>query len=350
MTNAVQNPFTVNYVDGVVILLDQAALPAKEEYIHCTNWQRVARAIADLEVRGAPAIGVAAAFGMALAAEASTAVSGEDLLAELTQVGEALNATRPTAVNLAWALEVVLREARQAPQERSAVVGAVVACARRLHAEDLATCKAIGDNGAELLAGASNVITHCNAGALATVGYGTALGVIRSAQKTNPGLHVWVDETRPVLQGGRLTAFELGRDGIDCTVIVDGAAATVLRASDVGAAVVGADRIAANGDVANKIGTYGLAIAARHHGVPFYVAAPLSTIDPNTLSGQEIEIEQRPAAEVAQYRGAAITPESAQVYNPAFDVTPAELVDGIITEVGVLRAPYDVSIAAAFGS
>ena len=224
---------------------------------------------------------------------------------------------------------------------------AVEACSRRLHAEDLAVCRAIGDAGAALLERMSDVITHCNAGALATVGYGTALGVVRSAHRVNPNLHVWVDETRPVLQGARLTAFELGRDGIDCTVIADGAAASVLAAGGVGAAVVGADRIAANGDVANKIGTYGLAVSCRHHGVPFYVAAPRSTIDVDTPDGAAIEIEQRPAAEVAEYGGRPITPSGARVFNPAFDVTPAELIDGIVTEVGVLRAPYGPAIVAA---
>ena len=337
-------PPTVEYVDGAVVLLDQTALPEAERYVRCEDWQRVAQAIVDLEVRGAPAIGITAAFGLALAAEGSQAGSADGLLAELGEVAEALVATRPTAVNLAWAVESVLGEARGAAGGRADDVRrAVVVCAQRLAAEDLATCRAIGDAGAPLLVGIDEVITHCNAGALATVGYGTALGVIRSAHL------VWADETRPVFQGARLTAFELGRDGIACTVIADGAAASVLRGGGVGAAIVGADRIAANGDVANKIGTYGLAVAARHHGVPFYVAAPLSTIDPDTGDGSAIEIEQRPGAEVAEYRGSAITPAGAAVHNPAFDVTPADLVDAIITEAGVLRAPYGPAIEAALG-
>ncbi|MBC8365579.1 MAG: S-methyl-5-thioribose-1-phosphate isomerase [Actinobacteria bacterium] len=343
-------PPTVEYVDGVVVLLDQAALPEAEQYVRCEDWQRVARAISDLEVRGAPAIGVAAAFGLALAADGSDAGSAAELLAELAGVADALIATRPTAVNLAWAVEVVVAEAQASGGGSADDVRRTVGnCAQRLAAEDLATCRAIGDAGAGLLVGVDEVITHCNAGALATVGYGTALGVIRSAHRDNPDLHVWADETRPVLQGARLTAFELGRDGIACTVIADGAAASVLRGAGVGAAIVGADRIAANGDVANKIGTYGLAVAARHHGVPFYVAAPLSTIDPDTPDGSVIEIEQRPAAEVAEYRGRAITPVGTAVHNPAFDVTPAYLVDAIITEVGVLRAPYGQAIAEALG-
>ena len=343
-------PPTVEYVDGAVVLLDQTALPEAERYVRCEGWQRVAQAIVDLEVRGAPAIGITAAFGLALAAEGSQAGSADGLLAELGEVAEALVATRPTAVNLAWAVESVLGEARGAAGGGTDDIRrAVVVCAQRLAAEDLATCRAIGDAGAPLLVGIDEVITHCNAGALATVGYGTALGVIRSAHLDNPDLHVWADETRPVFQGARLTAFELGRDGIACTVIADGAAASVLRGGGVGAAIVGADRIAANGDVANKIGTYGLAVAARHHGVPFYVAAPLSTIDPDTPDGSAIEIEQRPGAEVAQYRGSAITPAGAAVHNPAFDVTPADLVDAIITEAGVLRAPYGPAIEAALG-
>ncbi len=263
-------PPTVEYVDGAVVLLDQTALPEAERYVRCEGWQRVAQAIVDLEVRGAPAIGITAAFGLALAAEGSQAGSADGLLAELGEVAEALVATRPTAVNLAWAVESVLGEARGAAGGGTDDIRrAVVVCAQRLAAEDLATCRAIGDVGAPLLVGIDEVITHCNAGALATVGYGTALGVIRSAHLDNPDLHVWADETRPVFQGARLTAFELGRDGIACTVIADGAAASVLRGGGVGAAIVGADRIAANGDVANKIGTYGLAVAARHHGVPF---------------------------------------------------------------------------------
>ena len=342
-----QRPHTVDYLDGVVVLLDQTALPDQERYVRCDTWQRVASAIADLEVRGAPVIGVTAAFGLALAAKASTAVTPDGLRAELGEVAAALIATRPTAVNLAWAVEAVMAAAGATADTVDEVQKAVEACSRRLHAEDLAVCRAIGDAGAALLERMGDVITHCNAGALATVGYGTALGVVRSAHRVNPNLHVWVDETRPVLQGARLTAFELGRDGIDCTVIADGAAASVLAAGGVGAAVVGADRIAANGDVANKIGTYGLAVSCRHHGVPFYVAAPRSTIDVDTPDGAAIEIEQRPAAEVAEYGGRPITPFGARVFNPAFDVTPAELIDGIVTEVGVLRAPYGPAIVAA---
>ena len=343
MTGKDENIFTVEYANSKLMLLDQTALPAVERYIECENWQRVAKAISDLEVRGAPAIGVTAAFGLVLAVKASSATTHKEILNELEGVAESLIATRPTAVNLAWAVQEVMEVARSS-QTVEEMQQSVESTAQQLHAEDLAICKAIGDAGAELLAGAKNVITHCNAGGLATVGYGTALGVIRSAHRENPDLHVWVDETRPVLQGARLTSYELHRDGIDCTVIVDGAAASVLGEGEVGAAVVGADRVAANGDAANKIGTYGLAVLARHHGVPFYVAAPLSTIDQATPNGSSIEIEQRPSLEISEYRGEAITPDGVAVHNPAFDVTPAELIDGIITEIGVLRAPYAPAI------
>ena len=343
MTGKDENIFTVEYANSKLMLLDQTALPAVERYIECENWQRVAKAISDLEDRGAPAIGVTAAFGLVLAVKASSATTHKEILNELEGVAESLIATRPTAVNLAWAVQEVMEVARSS-QTVEEMQQSVESTAQQLHAEDLAICKAIGDAGAELLAGAKNVITHCNAGGLATVGYGTALGVIRSAHRENPDLHVWVDETRPVLQGARLTSYELHRDGIDCTVIVDGAAASVLREGEVGAAVVGADRVAANGDAANKIGTYGLAVLARHHGVPFYVAAPLSTIDQATPNGASIEIEQRPSLEISEYRGEAITPDGVAVHNPAFDVTPAELIDGIITEIGVLRAPYAPAI------
>jgi methylthioribose-1-phosphate isomerase len=342
-----QRPHTVDYLDGVVVLLDQTALPDQERYVRCDTWQRVASAIADLEVRGAPVIGVTAAFGLALAAKASTAVTPDGLRAELGEVAAALIATRPTAVNLAWAVEAVMAAAGATADTVDEVQKAVEACSRRLHAEDLAVCRAIGDAGAALLERMSDVITHCNAGALATVGYGTALGVVRSAHRVNPNLHVWVDETRPVLQGARLTAFELGRDGIDCTVIADGAAASVLAAGGVGAAVVGADRIAANGDVANNIGTYTVAVLASEHDVPFYVAAPVSTIDLSTPDGSGIPIEERDAKEVTHMGGTRLVPEGAKVWNPAFDVTPARFVAGIITEHGICRPPFTESLRDA---
>lgn len=340
---------TVTWTDDGVVLLDQTALPVEERYVTCTSVERVARAISTMEVRGAPAIGVAGAMGVALAAKASTAQDVETLLGELEAAGEALVATRPTAVNLAWAIERVLEAAAAAAdQGPEAVRQAAISTATWLADDDLARCRAIGDNGAPLFGGVGQVLTHCNAGALATVGYGTALGVIRSAFRDNPGLHVWVDETRPVMQGSRITAYELARDGIANTVIADGVAASLMARGEVGAAVVGADRIAANGDTANKIGTYSVAVNCHHHGIPFYVAAPLSTIDPNTATGADIVVEERDHDEVRRYRGELMTPADAAVHNPAFDVTPAGLITGIITEVGVLGPPYEASIRQAF--
>lgn len=346
---SIETTRTVEWTDEGVVLLDQTALPAEERYVTCSTVARVAQAIATLEVRGAPAIGVAGAMGLALAARASHATDVDGLLDDLDAAARDLVATRPTAVNLAWAVERVLGAARAAGGEGpGAVRRAAVDTARWLAEDDLARCKAIGDAGAPLLAGVGDVLTHCNAGALATVGYGTALGVIRSAFRDHADLHVWVDETRPVMQGSRITAFELARDGIANTVIADGVAASLMRAGRIGAAVVGADRIAANGDVANKIGTYSVAVNCHHHGVPFYVAAPLSTIDPSTATGADIVVEERDPEELRRYRGQLMTPEGAAVHNPAFDVTPAELVSGIITEIGVLSPPYTDSIRQAF--
>jgi methylthioribose-1-phosphate isomerase len=348
---SIETTRTVAWTDEGVILLDQTALPAEERYVTCTTVARVAEAIATLEVRGAPAIGVAGAMGVALGALASSATATDALLADIDAAAKELVATRPTAVNLAWAVERVVEAARRAAGDGpDAVRRAVVDTATWLADDDLARCRAIGDAGAGLLDGVTDVLTHCNAGALATVGYGTALGVVRSAHRTNPALHVWVDETRPVLQGARITAYELARDGIANTVVADGVAASLMRRGRVGAAVVGADRIAANGDVANKIGTYSVAVNCRHHGIPFYVAAPLSTIDPATPTGADIVVEERDPDEVRRYRGQLVTPADAAVHNPAFDVTPADLVSGIITEVGVLRPPYGPAIASALGS
>jgi methylthioribose-1-phosphate isomerase len=348
---SIETTRTVRWSDGGVVLLDQTALPAEERYLTCGTVARVAEAIARLEVRGAPAIGVAGAMGVALAARASTADDPAGLLADLDAAAKELVATRPTAVNLAWAVERVLEAAAAASGGGvDAMRRAAVDTAAWLADDDLARCRAIGEAGAPLLDGVDDVLTHCNAGALATVGYGTALGVVRSAHRRNPRLHVWVDETRPVLQGARITAYELARDGIANTVIADGAAAALMRQGRVGAVVVGADRIAANGDVANKIGTYAVAVACHHHGVPFYVAAPLSSIDPATASGEAIVVEERDPDEVRRYRGQLVTPPGARVHNPAFDVTPAALVAGIVTEVGVLRPPYGPAIEAAVGA
>lgn len=346
---SIETTRTVRWSDDGVVLLDQTALPAEERYVTCDTPERVARAIATLEVRGAPAIGVAGAMGVALAALRSPAADVLGLLADVDDAARDIVATRPTAVNLAWAVDRVLDAARAAAGDGpDAVRQAAVRTAQWLADDDLARCRAIGDAGAPLFEGVDQVLTHCNAGALATVGYGTALGVIRSAHRVNPDLHVWVDETRPVLQGARITAYELARDGIANTVIADGVAASLMAGGRVAAAVVGADRIAANGDVANKIGTYSVAVNCHHHGLPFYVAAPLSTIDLDTATGADIVVEERDPDEVRRYREQLLTPAGAAVHNPAFDVTPAELVTAIITEVGVLRPPYGPAIRDAF--
>ena len=340
---------TVAWVDNTVALIDQRALPRVERVLRCDTVDAVAAAISDLTVRGAPAIGVTAAMGVALAAQVSTATDASTMMAELEQAGEQLRATRPPAVNLAWGVDQVLRTAGQAADGGvDAIRDASLRHAQALADDDVARCHAIGANGGPLLDTAGEVITHCNAGGLATVAYGTALGVIRAAHERRSDLHVWVDETRPVLQGARLTAYELTRDGIANTLIPDGAAASIIARGNIGAAVVGADRIAANGDVANKIGTYGLALACHHHRVPFYVAAPLSTVDLDTPDGSSITIEERAHDEVSSIAGVELAPLGQQVHNPAFDVTPAALVTAIITEVGVLSAPYDASLRAAY--
>jgi methylthioribose-1-phosphate isomerase len=345
-------PQTVGWLelpDGpVVTLIDQTLLPNEERILHCATVPQVCEAIKSLRVRGAPAIGCAAALGMALAAARSWARDIGFLRAELQAAREALAATRPTAVNLFWALErmAALLGATDDPAKLRELLKqeALAICA-----DDLERCRRIGRHGAELIPPKANVLTHCNAGALATAGYGTALGVIRAAFERHGDVHVWVDETRPLLQGARLTAYELSRDGIPCTVICDNMAAWVMRQGRVDCCVVGADRIAANGDTANKIGTYGLAVLAHHHGVPFYVAAPFSTVDFSLPDGSQIPIEERDPYEVSHLAGLSersATPEGVPIYSPAFDVTPAELIAGIITENGVARPPFEESLRA----
>ncbi len=318
----------ITYVDGVVRLLDQRLLPMEEKWVECRSYKDVARAIKEMVVRGAPAIGIAAAYGVVLGVREG---------APLDEVYAALAATRPTAVNLFWALEKMRKVAPQSEQLLQRV-------ARRIHDDDIASCRAIGQHGAPLLP-EGGVLTHCNAGGLATGGYGTALGVLRAAFEQGRRLHVFVDETRPFLQGARLTAWELKQVGIPATVITDNMAAHFMQRGEIQSVVVGADRIAANGDVANKIGTYGVALCAAAHGIPFFVAAPCSTIDIKTKSGEDIPIEQRPGEEVTHIGGQMIVPTDVRVRNPAFDVTPHTLISAIITERGVLRSPYATSIA-----
>ena len=323
------------------MLLDQTRLPREEIERECRRWEDVAEAIRSLVVRGAPAIGVAAAFGVALAARQSEATSADGLIADLEVAIKGLAATRPTAVNLFWALDRMRRTAMSGAELPVAALRArLLAEAQAILAEDIAANRALGDHGASLVPAKARILTHCNAGALATAGYGTALGVVRSAYAQGKVDLVWVDETRPVMQGSRLTAWECVREGIPHRLVADVVAASLMARGQVDLVVTGADRIAANGDTANKIGTYALAVLARHHHVPFYVAAPFSTIDPSIASGEHIPIEERDASEVRRIGGQATAPEASPVYNPAFDVTPASLIAAIITERGIFRPPF----------
>jgi methylthioribose-1-phosphate isomerase len=329
--------------EGGVRLIDQSLLPLTLQYLYCTTVEELAGAIRTLKVRGAPALGVAAGYGLALAALRSQAESGEALLRELDEAAALLRSTRPTAVNLGWALDTVLTEVLRGGSSPHSIKEAVLATAQRIERENEEANGRMGRFGAELLRDGMNVLTHCNAGPLAACGIGTALGVLYTAHNEGKDLHVWVDETRPVLQGARLTAWELSRWGIPSTLVADNMAASLMRAGKVDAVITGADRIAANGDAANKIGTYGLAVLAHAHNVPFYIAAPLSTFDPRIASGDEITIEERHADELTHHAGTRTAPEGIKVYNPAFDVTPHTLITGIITECGVFRPPYDFS-------
>ena len=324
-----------------LVLLDQTRLPTEEIDRACATWQEVAQAIKTLVVRGAPAIGVAAAFGVALAARQSQASDRDGFVADLDRAIAGLGATRPTAVNLFWALDRMRRTAaahRDLPLDRVKV--RLLEEAGVILEEDIAANRAMGAHGAALVPQGGRVLTHCNAGALATAGYGTALGVVRAAHEQKKLAFVWVDETRPVMQGSRLTAWEMSKEGIPHRLIADVAAGAVMRQGLVDLVVTGADRIARNGDTANKIGTYGVAVLARHHGIPFYVAAPWSTIDLAIDSGAAIAIEERDPAEVRGVAGRQTAPSDSPIWNPAFDVTPAELITAIITERGVYRAPY----------
>lgn len=338
MTSAIA---PVRWEHDRLVLLDQRLLPGQELERVYGRWEDVAEAIRTLVVRGAPAIGVTAAFGVVLAARSSAATTVDALMADLEVALKGLASTRPTAVNLFWALDRMRRVAatlRDRPMDE--VRGRLLGEAQAILDEDVAANRALGDHGAALVPAKARILTHCNAGALATAGYGTALGVVRSAHAQGKVALVWVGETRPVLQGSRLTAWECVRDGIPHRLIADVAAASIMERGEVDLVVTGADRIAANGDTANKIGTYALAVLARHHGVPFYVAAPFSTIDPALRSGGHIPIEERDAGEVRRMGGHLTAPEGSPVFNPAFDVTPATLITAIITERGVFRPPY----------
>jgi methylthioribose-1-phosphate isomerase len=336
---------TLEWTDSGVRFIDQTKLPTEETYVTCKTHQQVADAIRTMVVRGAPAIGVAAAMGIALGVKNSKAESVAELKPEFDQICDVMGKTRPTAVNLFWAIRRLqdkfeLLRVRPLPQIKQALIDE----AQRMHAEDIAANRAMGRHGATLMPATGGVLTHCNAGALATCGYGTALGVIRAAVEQGKKIHVYADETRPFLQGSRLTAWELMKDGIPTTVISDNMAGAMMSQGKIGAIVVGADRIAANGDVANKIGTYTVAVLAKEHGIPFYVAAPFSTIDLETTDGSKIPIEQRNPREVTHIGGKQMVPEGVQIENPAFDVTPAKYVTAIVTEHGIARSPYAESL------
>jgi methylthioribose-1-phosphate isomerase len=338
---------TLAWTPEGVRFIDQTKLPLEESYVLATTYEQVAEVIVTMVVRGAPAIGVSAAYGVALGAQGSKAATVQEFAPEFERICGRLAGTRPTAVNLFWAIDRMKRLfAAQAGAGASMaeIQQRMLAEAHAMYEEDIAACKTMGGFGAALLPEEGGVLTHCNAGALATCGYGTALGVIRSAVEQGKRIEVFADETRPFLQGARLTAWELMADGIQTTVICDNMAASLMRAGKIQAVVVGADRIAANGDVANKIGTYNVAILAKEHGIPFYVAAPWSTIDLATATGEAIPIEERPAVEVTHHGGKQLTPNGVGICNPAFDVTPAKYVSAIVTERGVLRAPYGKSL------
>lgn len=338
---------TLTWTPEGVRFLDQTKLPLEETYVLASTYEDVAEIIVTMVVRGAPAIGVSAAYGVALGALKTSARTTEEFAPEFEKICARLAGTRPTAVNLFWAIDrmkALFAKLRAAGASLAQIQEKLLGEAHAMYEEDIAACKAMGAFGGELLPQEAGVLTHCNAGALATCGYGTALGVIRAAVEQGKRIHVYADETRPFLQGARLTAWELMADGIPTTVICDNMAASLMRAGRIQAVVVGADRIAANGDVANKIGTYNVAILAREHGIPFYVAAPWSTIDLATPTGEAIPIEERPQREVTHHAGKQLTPNGVGICNPAFDVTPAKYVTAIITERGVLRAPYSESL------
>ena len=339
---------TIEWKGDCVVMIDQRKLPSVEVYVTCRTAPEVARAIKTMVIRGAPAIGVAAAMGITLGMLKSRATGTKRFATEFQKTCDLMAATRPTAVNLSWAIERMKRtfaEAAQAGCSVDEIRRHLDADARRIHDEDVASCRSMGAYGATLVPDTANILTHCNAGALATAGYGTALGVIRAAVEQGKQVAVLADETRPFLQGARLTAWELVKDGIDTTVITDNMAGSMMRLGHVDLVVVGADRIAANGDVANKVGTYSVAVLAKEHGIPFYVAAPLSTVDLDTPDGGQIPIEERSDREVTHVGPSRLTPEGARIRNPAFDVTPAKYVTAIVTERGIARPSYESSLA-----
>ena len=344
---------TIDWQGDVIVMVDQRKLPGQEIYIRCRTAQEVARAIRTMVIRGAPAIGVSAAMGIALGMRRSTAKGTKQFAVEFQKICDMMAATRPTAVNLFWAIDRMKQafaEEAQAGKSTEEIAARLEAEARQIHDEDVASCKTMGGFGADVVPDGARVLTHCNAGALATAGYGSALGVIRAAVERGKKIAVFADETRPFLQGARLTAWELVREGINTTVITESMAGPLMRAGEIDLVVVGADRIAANGDTANKIGTYTVAVLAHEHKIPFYVAAPLSTIDLATENGDRIPIEERDRREITHIGSSRLTPEGAHVRNPAFDVTPARYITGFITEKGIFKPPYAESLKLAFAA
>ncbi len=342
---------TIDWQGDVVVMVDQRKLPSQEIYVRCRTAQDVAKAIRTMVVRGAPAIGVAAAMGIALGMRRSTAKGTKQFAIEFQKTCDLMAGTRPTAVNLFWAIDRMKRvfgEAARAGESPDEIAARLEREARAIHDEDVASCRAMGAFGAAVVSDGARVLTHCNAGALATAGYGSALGVIRAAVEQGKRIAVFADETRPFLQGARLTAWELVREGIHTTVITESMAGPLMRAGEIDLVVVGADRIAANGDTANKIGTYTVAVLAHEHKVPFYVAAPLSTIDLSTPDGDRIPIEERDQREVTHFGSSRLTPVGAYIRNPAFDVTPHRYITGIITERGIFKPPFSESLRLAF--
>jgi methylthioribose-1-phosphate isomerase len=338
---------TIVWKNNAVVLIDQNALPLAERYVTCKSYEEIISSIRDLTVRGAPAIGVAAAMGAALGALRLPYGPPEKFRRDFFAICDEIAKARPTARNLFWALERMKKVVdRTKKVNQSDQVTELINEARRIYSEDIEINRQIGKFGSLLLADGENILTHCNAGALATAGYGTALGVIRAAREQGKKLHVYVDETRPVLQGARLTAWEFKKEKIPCTLITDNMAGFLMRQEKIDKIIVGADRIAANGDTANKIGTYSLAVLARAHRIPFYVAAPTSTIDVSLKTGDAIPIEERKSEEVTHFKGVRCAPEGTKVYNPAFDITPARFIKAIITEKGILEKPYRISIAS----
>jgi len=340
---------TIAWQEDAVVMVDQRKLPTQEVYLRCRTAAEVARAIRTMVIRGAPAIGIAAAMGLALGAKHSKARGTRQFAVEFQKTCDLLAATRPTAVNLFWAIERMKRAFAETAHDGASVAEIAARLEREAHAihdEDVESCRAIGRFGAEIVPHGARILTHCNAGALATAGYGTALGVVRAAAEQGKVAEVFADETRPLLQGARLTAWELLKDGIPTTVITDNMAGALMRQGLIDVVIVGADRIARNGDVANKIGTYSVAVLAKEHGIPVYSAAPWSTIDLATPDGRAIPIEERNAREVTHVGNVQVAPSGAKVRNPAFDVTPAALVAGIITERGIFRAPFEATLRA----